>query len=133
MTSVETHGIQPNLAGLVCEGLICEGYEFNGETVSGANVLYLATGNIWYRLVIDAGVVFWRTQEHMPQPWGVPNEGLRYPHEDVGLKFNLRGQRILAVTSSTKDRRVIVRFMLEDGRAFALENENDLSTFSVAS
>jgi len=125
------HGAEPNLSGEICKALICEGYVFQGELVSEAIKVFLQVDTVWHCFLIDAGVVFWRTQEETPRPWAVPEEQWDYPHRNVGAEFGLNGHRILSTATKRSGARVTIELLFDSGARFRLEDENDSTSFSV--
>ena len=94
-------GQPPDLAGLICEGLLCEGFVMGGELLASANVVFLRFEDIWHRLCIDCGVIFWKVQERTPEPWAVEGEGWTYPHVNVGSFAGVVGHRLDHYTMRT--------------------------------
>ena len=128
---VEVIGNEPPLVGSVCQALLCEGFEFKGKFESPSNVVYVRVTNNWHRLVIDAGVVFWRAQNEEPKPWAVPEKGYAYPHRNLGEEFHLVGELISSVHVSRHIDVVEVTLHFLNGKRFTLVNSNDISTFTV--
>jgi hypothetical protein len=71
----EVHGQPPALAGAVCEELRCQQYWHRGELVDEFNVIYLLACDVWHRLVLDCGVIFWRVSTDAPAPFDSPETG----------------------------------------------------------
>lgn len=128
---VEVIGTEPELQGLCCEELICEGFVADGKLEADANVVFIRAGGFWHRLVIDAGVVFWRKQEQEPTPWVVPEKDWFYPHRNVAEEFGLSGQEIDSIRIGRQNDAVEVLVCFRNGKSFALKNANDASSFAV--
>lgn len=131
MQLLEFVGEFPAIVGQACEGLICEGYEFEGESVATANVTYLKFGGVWHRLSFDLGTVHWRVWPSEPEQWTVAEEGLNYPHIDVGLAAEISGVRLRSYNTSATERGARVVFEFENGRQVFIEEIDDHTTYQV--
>lgn len=129
---MEVVGCPPELAGLQCEGLICEAFIHRGQRGASANVVYLCFEGIWYRLVIDCGVIFWRQQVEAPKPWSIDELGLQYPHADVGKMADVVGRRLRYYRMDDTPSGAAVTFAFENGRTVIIDNTDDQTTFRVA-
>jgi len=121
---MEMIGEVPDIVGKRCEGLICEAFDFKGERVADANVVHLRFSETWHRLIIDSGVIFWRLSEKTPAPWQVEAENWSYPHTDIGIAFDLVGQRLTKLDMDTDNLSGEVRFLFEDGRTLIVESRD---------
>lgn len=123
----EVDGEPPELHGLNCEGFVCEQFWCGGELLETAIVSYLQFGGVWHRLVIDCGIVYWRTQKEAPAAWAVPEEGFDYPHGDVGRKAGVMGARLARYTMEWTDAGAVVTFRFESGRQVILTNHSGVT------
>lgn len=131
MRSLEFIGGRPALAGQICEGFICEGYEFGGEVVETANVTYLKFDGIWHRLCFDPGTVHWRVWPIQPAPLAFDEEGLKYPHIDVGAAAGLIDVRLRSYSISPTENGAAVVFEFENGRKVLIEDVDDQANYQV--
>jgi hypothetical protein len=121
----------PELAGLLCEAFICEAYVFEGELVANANVVYLRFAGAWHKLVIDCGVIIWRPFQYEPSPSAIPSKGCEYPHVDVGAIAGVVGRRLRDYTMETAAAKGKVTFVFDNDRTVIIDNESDISSFSI--
>jgi hypothetical protein len=88
----------PDVRGRVCEALLVQAYYYRGRLVSDANALFLKIRDGgWYRLFIDAGVVFC---EVVDVPEG-PGEFDRhhYAYRDLAALHGYAGRQCLGITT----------------------------------
>ncbi len=128
---MEIVGRAPELAGLLCEAFICEGFVHNGQLVENAGVVYLCFAGAWHKLVIDCGVMIWRSWSGQPSPWAIPSEGFEYPHVDIGDIAGVIGKRLKEYRMATTATGGKVTFLFGNERTITIDNENDLSTFQI--
>lgn len=126
---LEFIGGPPAIEGHVCEGLICEGYQFQGESVATANVTYLKFNSIWHRLCFDPGSVHWRIWPTEPEPWAVNEDGLAYPHVNVGFAAGLIGMRLESYSTAATERATSVVFTFENGCRVLIEAIDDHTNY----
>lgn len=126
------HGIPPTICGQRLEALICQSFEVNGELEEPANAVFLKLSGGWYRLSIDAGVVFWRVEKHAPAPWDIAAEGWRYPHWNVGAEFALDGRAVTGIDVTATHSVTSVEIKFDNGQRFLLSNADDRSTYSIS-
>ncbi len=124
-------GHPPELAGLVCEALICQGFVSDDEVVTTAGVVFLRFRDVWHRLNIDAGVIFWKVQDQTPEPWNVMEEGWAYPHVDVGAAAGVIGLRLDHYEMTATDRGARVAFSFDHGREVIIDNVDDRSDYQI--
>ena len=130
VTLVETHGTVPNLRGLRCDGLLSQG-AILGDDLIQDHILFISTGEVWHRLVIDNGVVFWREQSEEPASWSVPEEGLHYPVRDVGSVEGLLGLQFESLTQTRDGSTVTVAVHFIDGRCLRFSERDDRTTLEI--
>src|SRR5690349_9428894 len=97
---IELQSPIPDLVGAHCEALIAQEFWYGGERVSPANVLFLKTrAGSWQRIVLDGGVLFWRTEAEPSFPTladDSPEYG-QHPLVDLAAQHALVGRRIEGV------------------------------------
>jgi len=129
---MEIVGSPPELAGLQCEALICEAFIHKGGLRATANTVHLCFAGIWYRLIIDCGVIFWRQSMGAPKPWAIDDLGFQYPHADVGKVAGVIGRRLRHYRMDSTLSGVAVTFSFDNGREIVIDNADDQTTFRIA-
>ncbi len=129
---MEIVGSPPELAGLVCEAIVRQQFIYNGELVDDANVVYLCFAARWHQLIIDNGVVFWRSSPEAPKPLTAEDDSFEYPLIDVGLSAGLTGCRLESYRVEDTPSGVEVIFLFDNRRTIVIQNEGDRSMFRVA-
>lgn len=91
------HDRLPDVEGQVCEALLLQAHYYRGQLVSGSNVLFLRLqGDVWHRVFIDAGVVFWQTVDGLDSP---DQDRHHYTLTDLGAAHGLVGKPLIGVTT----------------------------------
>ncbi|MCK1642049.1 hypothetical protein IVA95_31985 [Bradyrhizobium sp. 157] len=129
---MEIVGHPPKLAGLLCDALICEAFVRNGELLANANVVHLCFEGVWYRLVLDCGVMIWRQSIESPKPWAIEELGWQYPHVNVGEMAGVIGRRLEYYRmDSLPPSGADVMFSFDNGCTVVINNAEDRSTFRI--
>ena len=129
---VEVVGHAPELAGCRCDAFICEGFVYKGELVANANVVHLCFGGEWHRLIVDCGVIIWRRSDGHPSLESAFDD-FEYPHFDVGVIAGIVGHRLENYWMEADTIRGRVEFLFDNGSRITIVNENDKSSFEIAS
>ena len=132
MQPLAIHGTEPVFVGKKLDALLCEAFVRRGVLHASANVVFLSVEGPWWRLVLDAGTIHWRTLKAKPDPWSVPESGWTYPHTNVGKDAGLLGLRFEYVRLSTEGGTARVECGFSRGKRFVLSNMNDSTSNFVA-
>jgi hypothetical protein len=125
---IELQSPIPDLAGAHCEALIAQEFWHGGERVSPANVLFLKTeAGSWQRIVLDAGVLFWRTEAEpsFPTPADDSPEYGQHPLVDLAARHGLVGRRIEAVRVAERPDGDELQLEFSEGVVVALRDLRD--------
>ncbi|MGD8938099.1 MAG: hypothetical protein PVJ72_01895 [Gammaproteobacteria bacterium] len=127
---LQVDGIQPKLEGHVCEALICQQYWYNGKLDDEVDVLFLKADGRCHQLYFENGVVFWRMQKEVPQPFEQkPGDKFAYPFIDLGEKYQLNHRLITAVNVEPLPEGVKIGIAFENGGElilYHLENRTEI-------
>ncbi|MBN9409186.1 MAG: hypothetical protein J0H69_08560 [Burkholderiales bacterium] len=129
-TPIETHGTVPSLRGLTCGGLFSQG-AILGNVLIQDHILFIKASDVWHRLVIDNGVVFWRQQTVEPASWSIPEEGFHYPVRDVGSARGLLGLQFELLTQTRERSTTSVAFRFTNGRCIRFSECDDKTTLQI--
>jgi hypothetical protein len=117
------HDRIPDLEGQVCTGLLAQEYWYRGELVDEATVLFLRLDEpVWHRLVIDAGVVFWKTVEMPDRPPDYEDHSCR--HVDIAGQHGLAGRRLSAIETIDLPGGGALRLRFEGGTSVVLHKHD---------
>lgn len=128
---LEVHGEWPQLAGSRCDAVIAEQYWHDGELSEPANVIWLRADSAWHRLVIDCGVVFWRSADVGPEAYGMSGLGGAVRLEDVGRELDLAGEIIDGITGVAVPGGADVWIGFRSGRRITFRNRDDHTTYQT--
>jgi len=115
----------PALIGSRCDALLVQQFWMRGELVSSANVLLAKFEGVWFRVCLDGGVVFWRSDVPAPAALSVPEEGWDYPHVDVATPNGLIGQTLSALSITETAAGCKIVFTFSNGRVLLFEEAHD--------
>jgi hypothetical protein len=127
---LEIHGTQPNVEGLVCEELIAEEYWHGGSLVSSANVVYFLVANIWHRLAIDGGIIFWRSVKEAPQSYQMPELQAEVRTINLGVQYGVKGITLDGIKTTPIESGSVVTLIFHGGKAVRVSNFNDTTNHS---
>ena len=117
--------------GQRCLALMAQRYEYGGELVEEANVLYLQVAHTqWLRFFFDNGYFFCRAEPELTLE-EFAEDNMRFTGVELAAQHNLLGRRIEAVEFSEVPTGATLRVKFEHGATLVLHNANDHSTVSI--
>jgi len=123
---LQIDGIQPKLEGHVCESLICQQYWYNGKLDDEVDVLFIKADGRCYQLYFENGVVFWRTQQEVPQPFEYKQgDKFTYPFVDLGEKYQLNNRLITGLIVEPLPQGAKVHMQFENGGDLVLYHQEN--------
>jgi hypothetical protein len=88
----------PDVRGRVCEALLVQAYYYRGRLVSDASALFLRIRDGgWYRVVVEAGVVFCQRVDEPDSPGEFDRH--HYAYRDLAAIHGYAGRRCLGITT----------------------------------
>ncbi|WP_455212428.1 hypothetical protein [Kaarinaea lacus] len=125
---LQIDGIQPKLEGHVCEALICQQYWYNGKLDNEVDVLFVQADGRFHQLYFENGVVFWRTQHEIPQPFECkPGDRFAYPFVDLGEKYQLNHRLITGLNVEPMPEGAAVSIQFENGGELVIYHQENRS------
>jgi len=126
-------GFRRLAVGRRCLALIAQRYEYEGELVEEANVLFLQVGAAqWLRFFFDAGQFFCRVESKLTLA-EFAEEGMKFVPTDLSARHHLVGQRIEQVEFGEFPDGAELRIAFEHAAILVLRNASDQSTVDITS
>ena len=117
--------------GQHCLALIAQRYEYAGELVEDANVVYLQVADTqWLRFFFDSGYFFCRVEPKLTLAEFAEDE-MRFTGVDLATQHNLVGRRIEAAEFTELPDGAELRLEFERGATLVLRNAADHSTVTI--
>ena len=117
--------------GQRCLALIVQRYEYAGELVDDANVLYLQVGDTqWLRFFFDGGYFFCRVEPELTLA-ELAEDDMKFTGTDLGAQHNLVGRRIAGAEFTELPDGAELHLEFEGGTTVVLRNAADHSTVSI--
>ena len=117
--------------GQRCLALIAQRYEYAGELVEDANVVYLQVAEtVWLRFFFDGGEFFCRVEPELTLT-EFAEDDMKFTGADLGAQHSLVEQRIEDVQLLEFAEGGELRIDFEGGATLVLRNANDQSTVTI--